>query len=409
MRNKLFRYTVVVIVFCLVKQNAFAQEAATKVGPTDSTALINQMDVFDVFRMVFKKKNPKKKRKENINGPFITTIPYPGYTIATGVAGVVPINIAFYTNQKEKGELSFFNSNFQYTQYKQALAFSLSNLYFGHDKWRLIGDWRYYNFPTYTFGLGSRTSVSDMGAIRYQHLRVYEVVTRNVAESFDVGIGYHFDYHWDIRDINAENGIRTDYQRYGFETKSISSGLSLNLIYDTRNNVNNPDKGFYFNTQFRANLKGLGGSGNWSSLNIDVRKYFRLPTKWHMEIAVWAYAWLTLNGNPPYLDLPSTGWDTYNNSGRGYAMGRFRGKNMLYLETELRFNILRSGLLGGVVFGNLQSVSEWPGNNFGYAQPGGGIGLRLKLNKRTNTNSCIDYGFGTGGSKGFAFNFNEVF
>jgi hypothetical protein len=119
--------------------------------------------------------------------------------------------------------------------------------------------------------------------------------------------------------------------------------------------------------------------------------------------------WLTLNGKPPYLDLPSTAWDTYNNIGRGYAMGRFRGKNMLYLETEFRFNILRSGLLGGVVFTNLQTVSEWPGNNFAYAQPGVGLGLRIKLNKRTNSNSALDYGFGTGGSRGFNSNINEVF
>ena len=82
---------------------------------------------------------------------------------------------------------------------------------------------------------------------------------------------------------------------------------------------------------------------------------------------------------------------------------------MLYFETELRFSILRSGLLGGVVFTNIESLSEWPSNGFTTFQPGIGAGLRLKLNKKIKTSSAIDYGFGTGGSRGFAFNLNEVY
>ena len=61
------------------------------------------------------------------------------------------------------------------------------------------------------------------------------------------------------------------------------------------------------------------------------------------------YEWLTINGNPPYDLLPSIGEDPYSNTGRGFAQGRFRGKNMLYVESEYRFGILKNGLLGGVV------------------------------------------------------------
>ncbi len=410
--------------FIALSQLVFAQTVepeepvtvpTTAPSPTpsaDTTVAGNSMDVFDLIKIIFKrKKNPKPgvKKKVNENGPFITTIPYPGYTIATGIAAVVPINIAFYTSKKQRGELSFFNNNFQYTQYKQMLALSLSDLYFGHDKWQLIGDWRFYNFPTYTYGLGSLTTLQDADKINYLQLRVYETITREVAKNTSIGLGYHFDYHWKIRDLNAEAGEITDFQRYGFAHSSISSALSLSLIYDTRDNPNNPYHGMYMNAQFRSTLKGLGSSGNWNSLIVDIRKYFPLSKKWHMELACWAYVWLTLNGKPPYLDLPSTSWDTYNNTGRGYGMGRFRGNHLLYLETEFRFNILRNGLLGGVAFLNVQTISQWPSNNFSSAQPGGGVGLRIKLNKRTNTNSAVDYGVGTGGSRGFAFNFNEVF
>jgi hypothetical protein len=141
----------------------------------------------------------------------------------------------------------------------------------------------------------------------------------------------------------------------------------------------------------------------------ETRKFFPLTRKWYAEMCVWTYVWLTLNGKPPYLDLPSTGWDAYNNTGREYVAGRYRGLNMLYLEAEFRFDILRNGLLGGVLFGNLQTFTEFSGSFFGPIQPGGGAGIRVKFNKNTRSNACLDYGFGSHHSSGFADNINEVF
>jgi outer membrane protein assembly factor BamA len=405
----LFRFFFLITII-LSGYNSQSQVVANPFATPDSVTQSKQMDVVDVLKLVFKnKKKPNKPRKQNDNGPFITASPYPSYSLATGFAGVAPVNVSFYTNKKEKGNLSFFNNMFQYTQYKQTIAFSLSNLFLGHDKWELIGDWRYYHFPTYTYGLGSQTSLKNVDQIDYSHLRVYETVMHKVDKNVDLGIGYHLDYHWGIRDFAAQEGTVTDFVRYGLRKNSISSGLSLNFLYDSRNNVNKPVKGFYFNFQFRTNLKVLGSSNNWNSMTIDVRKYVPLPIHWDAGFAFWGYLWLTVSGKPPYLDLPSTGWDTYNNTGRGYAMGRFRGRNMVYLESEFRFALMKNGLLGGVVFGNLQTFSEWPKGNFSTIQPAVGAGLRIKLNKRTNTNSAVDYGFGSGGSRGFAFNLNEVF
>jgi hypothetical protein len=118
---------------------------------------------------------------------------------------------------------------------------------------------------------------------------------------------------------------------------------------------------------------------------------------------------LTLSGNPPYLDLPGTGQDTYNNTGRGYEQGRFVGKRMIDLEAELRFRISANGLVGGVVFANAESLSELGSNKPDVISPGFGIGLRIKLNKFSNTNVALDYGAGKKGSHGFFGNLGEVF
>ena len=222
-----------------------------------------------------------------------------------------------------------------------------------------------------------------------------------------VGVGYQLDNHWNVKEIDPTT--ITDFEKYGFNNSSRSSGLSVNFLFDNRRNSINPEGGFYSNVVLRQNMKWIGSDANWTGALIDIRKYISLsPTSKNM-IALWSYNWLTLSGNPPYLDLPSNGWDTYSNTGRGYAQSRFRSKNFIDFEAEYRFGILSNGLLGGVVFGNLQAYSEVPSNSFQTIQPGYGAGLRVKFNKFSRTNICIDYGFGKNGSSGLFLNLGEVF
>jgi hypothetical protein len=156
-------------------------------------------------------------------------------------------------------------------------------------------------------------------------------------------------------------------------------------------------------------MKAFGSDANWQSLIVDVRKYFPLPVHSSNVLAFWNYDWLVLQGRPPYLDLPATSWDPNTNTGRGYIQGRFRSRRMLYFETEYRFVLTRNGLLGAVVFGNLQSFSNWPSNKFTTIQPAGGFGLRINLSTKSDTNIDLDYGFGAGGSKGLTVNIAEIF
>ena len=101
-----------IIFVCLwAAHPSLAQPSFGKTRPVkDSIVDDNRMDVTDLARLVFKKPN-LFKRKENSPGPFIVAIPYPGYSIATGFAAVLPINISFYANRDERKQLSFFNSS----------------------------------------------------------------------------------------------------------------------------------------------------------------------------------------------------------------------------------------------------------------------------------------------------------
>ena len=188
-----------------------------------------------------------------------------------------------------------------------------------------VGDWRFYKFPTNTFGLGSFNSLSDAVPIDYSYLRIYQLVLKEIAPNFFTGIGYHLDDHYDFEiDNNQDKNIIAQMQNYGFRKNSFSSGLSLNFQYDNRSNSVNPQKGIYAIIQYRDNFTFLGSDQNWQSVLIDFRKYIQFPNHSNNVLGFWSYNYFTLKGNPPYMDLPNTGGDSYSNSGRGYVQGRYR-------------------------------------------------------------------------------------
>jgi outer membrane protein assembly factor BamA len=374
--------------------------------------------MLDLYKAIIKRPLIKQQdsSKKNVSdsankrlGPFVTPFPYPGYAMVTGFLIGFACNISFYTHRNNDAKISTILVSEVYSQYDQLMNIINSNIWLKKESINLTGDWRYYIFPTNTFGLGSKTTLNDADPVNYNYLRIDEVGMKKITDNLMGGIGINYDYHWKITETKSSPALTTDLDVYGLHKSSISSGFTLNLLFDDRLNANNPNKGSYINLQLRNNYKALGSYNNWQSLLLDARHYIRTSNKSGNVLAFWCYAWLTLSGQPPYFDLPTTGLDAYDNTARGYVEGRFKGLNLLYAETEYRFRILRNGLLGGVLFLNVSSLSEWPANKFERINPGYGPGVRIKMNKSSATNLCIDYGFGTGGSQGFAFNLNEVF
>jgi outer membrane protein assembly factor BamA len=382
--------------------------------PNDSLIVADvtqQKDVTDYYRMLFAKKSVAEhdSAKKKSIGPFYTPLPYPGYSLVTGgMIGAIN-SLSFYTHYGDGAKMSNISVENMYTQNKQLLNIVRSNIWLNHEKYNLLGDWRYYQYPNITYGLGSKTLLSDVSKVDYSLLRVYEVVMRQVNKNVCVGLGYSLDYHWNIAETNNPEIVNTDFDKYGYSNTSVSSGITLNFQFDNRLNSNNPAKGVYANLQIRDNLTVLKSDNNWQSATLDFRYYIPISKRTGNRIALWSYNVVILGGIPPYFDLPSTGWDTNDNTGRGYIEGRFRGRNALYFEAEYRFTITKNGFLGGVLFSNFSSFSEPISNKFEKINPSYGLGLRIKVNKFSNTNLCIDYGFGAGGSRGFAFGLNENF
>ena len=420
-RKFLLRYPLAFVILFftfLVCANGYCQDsiALTKKTATNSSGqkivdyYNTQKDLIDIAYWLLNKDPSKRVDSTGIRNTniYVSAAPIVEYTVATGFSPGIAGNVAFKTSVIEQTNTSSFLGAIKYTTKKQFLLPIQSSIWSPGNKFNFVGDWRFLSYPQDTYGFGGYTSLSDKYIVDYKYLRIYEYAVKNIWKKFYVGFGYQLDYHWKISEQGVQQGRITDFQKYGFHTSSTSSGVGIELLYDSRENAINPQGGaFYANFQFLQNTTLLGASSNWNNLVIDIRKYIKMPH--HTVLAFWYYSVFNLSGAPPYLDLPGTGSDTYNNTGRGYEQGRFVGKKYIDLEAEYRFGISKNGLIGAVLFANAESVSELATNSFQVISPGFGVGLRIKFNKFSRTNACIDYGVGTKGSQGFVGNLGEVF
>jgi len=370
-----------------------------------------QIDLIDVGRyFVNHNTGPRKDTSHIKTGKLhASLLPALQYTLQTGFEYSIVGNTEFYTSNEANANSSSIALSVNYTQKKQFFLPIEGNIWTKGNKYNILTDWQFAKFPQDTYGLGGFTTVQDADLIDYSYVRLYQTIYKAIAQDFYVGLGYDLDYYWNVHEINPPSGVVTAFQKYGITPTAISSGLIVSTLYDTRRNSINPQVGYYGNISYRPNFTFLGSNANWQSLLLDLRKYNNFPEGSKNVLAFWSYDWFNVSGKPPYLNLISTGSDTYQNMGRGYVQGRYRGNDLLYLESEYRFGITPNGLLGAVVFANAQSYAEPDNKRFETILPGYGAGLRFKLNKFSKTNIALDYGFGIHGSQGIFANLGEVF
>jgi hypothetical protein len=380
---------------------------------------VTQVDLLDLVSKVFHKNTPVRiDTSSHIPGKMhLSGLPAAGYTLQTGFAAVLSANLAYYSSGDPEIGISSIFTSFTYSQYNQILFPVQANIWSGNGKYNFQTDSRFLHYPSSTFGLGGATLPGDQNNIDYTYLRLHQVASRLVAKNLFLGIGLDFDYFWNIRETSPDSGKKNDFETYGLNRTETASGVSLHLVYDSRKNSINPENGSYLNVSFNPKFSFLGSDANWQAVVVEYKHYFKIGARPGNVLALWNYNWFTAAGRPPYLLLPSNGWDPYANTGRGYIQGRFKSNNMVYLEMEYRFGITPNGLIGGVIFANAETLTNRNAaitgkvslRDFDPVLPGCGIGLRLKLNKYSKANLCVDYGWGAHGSGGIAVNLGEVF
>ncbi|MBB6463531.1 BamA/TamA family outer membrane protein [Flammeovirga kamogawensis] len=389
---------------------------------------------------------PLKKKKKDKNAPpekgklYSAPLPViasnPTFGVLYGFAG----SFNMFTGDPKNTRMSTSLGTLTYSTKNQLMFTFKSNIYLPEDKMILLGDWRMFDTSQPTFGLGTGpageksfagykgeefTPGYDAQMMEFKYFRFHETALFKLKKNFYAGVGYHMDYHYDIKDNYLEENGQSSHQAYseyyGFNPEEyILSGVSLNLMYDSRDNAANPYSGRYALLTYRMNPEWLGSTKKSSSLWLEYRDYFQLGHKKtgnqpnHM-LAFWAYGNFVTSGVTPYMNLPALGWDQFGRSGRAYTQGRFRGEEIVYSELEYRVHLLGTrknpNFLGAVAFVNATTASSkhadinlFQNYNFGY-----GAGLRVMLNKKSRTNLTLDYAWGDYDAKGLFLSLNETF
>src|SRR5450631_4399234 len=239
------------------------------ITPKEVTDFGKQRDLIDLVYIVLHK-NPDVRLDSAGNKNthlYFTVAPIVEYTIATGFSPGIAGNVAFMTSVKQKTNTSSFLGALKYTQKKQFLVPIQSSIWTPGNKYNLVGDWRYLNYPQDTYGFGGYTKLADRYIVNYKYLRLYEMVLRNIGRDLYLGMGYMLDYHWNISEQEVQPGRITDFQKYGFSKTSTSSAIAFDLLYDARESSIYPKPGsFYANLQYVPNARLLGDSSNWNSI-----------------------------------------------------------------------------------------------------------------------------------------------
>ncbi len=397
------------LLFVFLSNNSFGQTIDSVSQIRDTLSSSTERDVTDLFRKLGHPSGKLTLVEVQKDHAQFSLVPAVGYTLQTGFAVLLAANTVFYTEKNSKSKLSAVTASVTYSQYNQVILPLAADIWTRGEKYNVLSDFRYMSYPSKTFGLGDTTKNSDGYGINFNYVKLHQSVLRKISSNIYGGLGYYLDLLWNVEETNPPPGTITDFKKYGLYTSEKASGFCFQVLFDNRANQVNSTNGAFASIRYRVNDELMGSTASWQSSIIDLRKYFEFPTGSKNTVALWSYNWFTTTGKPPYLLLPSIGWDDNFNTGRGYIQGRYRANNMSYLECEYRFNLMRNGLLGCVVFSNLQTYSTEFSELYNRLIPGGGMGLRVKVNKNSQTNLCIDYGFGEDGSRGFFINLGEVF
>lgn len=376
---------------------------------------------------LFKKKDSVlvlKPAKKN----FLLVIPIVGSQPATGFLYGAVVQ---YTFKGKLPEDKYSSANFgaTYTAKKQLLINLKNSVMLKNNKMFLSGDWRFYIFSQANYGLGTdiipkspEDDNFDLDALKepmdYNYFKFHQTASWEVKNNFYVGAGVHLDWYTTITDQNLDIANQQFTNHYNYskkydynENEYFVNGLSLNLLYDSRDNQINTNHGMFANINYRFNPAFNENQHASNVLFMEYRCFIPLSkyNKQHV-FSIWTTAQFLTSGTVPYLNLPSIGWDQRSRSGKGYTQGLFRGQKLVYFETEYRFPITCNSLISGTVFGNLTSASDKDRDIrlFQHIQPAVGVGLRILIDKATRTNIVLNYAMGRH-SKAFYLNAGESF
>ncbi len=394
----------------LTSVSAWAQEQSGET--TDPPQII---DVGDLWRMV----RHKDASTAEAGRRFVAFAPSIGSKPSTGLNGGISGNMAFFRGDPQTAHISSLTAGLKVSVKDQTLGGIRFSMFTPDDRWFVQGDNRLQWTSLDTYDLGASASQADAENAKFDLFRFYDTAYRNVRPGLFVGLGLNVSAHSNIRPGAGtlpawdQSAYVAYTEKHGFAAdRQTSSGASVAVLYDTRDNAINAERGVLASASYRTYFSGfLGGDSTWQELNLDARTYRKLTRDGRNKLAFWFLGDLVTMRCSPRI------WTCRQRQLRNARRVEMRRGPLpgrapaVSGEMEYRGTLTKSGLVGFVTFLNTTTVdnTETGEKLFEAYAPGAGFGFRLLLNKRSRTNLCTDYGWGKDGSRGFYLAIQEAF
>ncbi len=322
-----------------------------------------------------------------------------GYTPDTdfiiGLSGLGLFSLENLRNETRPSNLMMFGS---YTLNNQHMMKVEHTVFFPGNTWLMAGEAEVRKYPELFWGIGNSTSDKDEINSEYGRFLIKQKIYRQIAGDFFSGPILEWNRQYNLE---FEEPLKSaDIKGSGGHT---SPGAGWGFLFDARDSSLVPSEGFFAEAAYMAYSKTLGADYNYSSFDMDLRKYFPLSRG---KRNVFAMQLLSENsrGDVPVGEMRMLGGRQML---RGYYEGRYRDKSYLAFQSEIRVSLWKR--LGGIFFaaaGNVgKNIEDIFTGDFKYTA---GAGIRYMLIANNGGNLRFDYGIGENTS-GFYITFGEAF
>lgn len=337
-------------------------------------------------------------RSKGLDVNYIPTVFYNPETQFGG--GLLAIGLYKVDSASDQEEPSSVLVN-SYISTNLSVGITVDNMTFlNKGKERLPIYFEVHDEPKVYYGQGYELADNDNNKISYTETMVLfkpKWMIQN-ADNFFLGLGAEFNF---VKPRDSQIGEELTVGNPTLKNDLVTNstfGLSVSALYDTRDYVLNPTRGWLFQADAGAYYNEIDNN-TYGKYDIEALNFTTLDPL--PGLLAFQFQAKLSSGKVPWNMLSDLG-GAY--AMRGYILGRYRDNQMAMAQVEYRLPVYRRS--GAVLWTGVGSIGEKVANLKEDFVTTYGIGYRFLLKGRINIRA--DLGFGKH-ETGFYFNVNEVF
>ena len=334
-----------------------------------------------IQKMIKKFVSPEK---DSTRSGSLVIIPALGYAQETGLEYGIASTYNFYV---DKADLESRTSNITLmgtlTTEKQKNIKLTSDLWTKGNDYHLVGELRVRDWPFNFYGIGNETWKENEDYIDQTLYRINLEGEKRFAQNFYAGLNLNYE-HLEFNDKDP-GGIYENPDVLG-KNGGQYLALGVSALYDTRDFTTYSTRGFYGRFKY-SYAPHLFGKDNYtgSQTELDIRGFHPITNQ--LTIAAQGLYRGTFGKNVPFYVMQDLGGDM---TMRGYYSGRYRDRNYVTAQAELRYRFHpRIGIMG--FLGTGSTFSDQHEMRF---VPSFGGGLRYFFSLEHNSSIRLDYAIG---------------